>query len=216
MAANTYYIDFYNDLPSNKEDDGALLTFGLYMKSPRSPGMNNVAWLKADVPKKGMAGVSFKKEYHVISADYRDEEQRGVYTSHQMFKSDLGKEWTLTKYRRIAQFEKQTGYSGSSNVISIKNNSGSLAHLGIGIDGQLASVKAVYDGARAAFKINETYYVGVFSDLVEGQVITGDVIMASDAINFGAGYNCAKVSASLDGETFKLAIKYKNKLPSSL
>ncbi|CAG8441229.1 13850_t:CDS:10 [Ambispora leptoticha] len=173
MADHTFYVDFYNDIPSTYVEDGALLTFGLYMKYPKAPGLNNIAWLKADVPEKGMAGVSFKKEYSVISAYYNDEDQIGVYNSRQIFKTELGKEWTLTKYRKIAQFEKTTTYSGNPNVISIQNKSGNLAHLGIGIDGRLACVKPVYDGAKTAFKVNETYFVGVFNELVEGQVITG-------------------------------------------
>ncbi|CAG8492111.1 10238_t:CDS:2 [Ambispora gerdemannii] len=165
-AFEKYYLDFVNEVPNE------ILTFGVYQTYPNTPGIDAVAWLRADVPENGFSGVSFAKTYCVVNANYDNPEAKGRYASCQVLDTTLGTSWEIVEKNGVAQFnDKHVGDSNDDDLIVIKNLSRSIASLGVGMSGKLAAIKKrVYVGATAAFKINPIYYVGIFADLEVGTV----------------------------------------------
>ncbi|CAG8589159.1 42_t:CDS:2, partial [Ambispora gerdemannii] len=158
-----YFIDFINDVPDDT------LTFGVYQTYANTPGIDSVAWLRADVPESGTAGVKFYETYCVVNADYYDDNQKGRYMASQTYDTKLGAAWTLVDSEKVSQFSKKVGYSGADNLITIRNSSKNTASLGIGMSGRLSAIKKkVYVDALAAFKVTPTFWVGIFSDLQIG------------------------------------------------
>ncbi|CAG8441219.1 13849_t:CDS:2 [Ambispora leptoticha] len=192
-----YYIDFASEVLINS-----------HFRFPDSPGIDSIAWLRADVPENGFAGVSFNNTYNVVNADYSNPNARGRYISKQIFDTKLGTAWQLVEKNGVAQFSKNVGDSAGDNMITIKNASRSIASLGVGMAGRLSAIKKrVYVGATAAFKIIPQYYVGIFADLEVGTMITDDVIIANKLIDFN-GVNAVKVRAYIEGSQIKIDTTY--------
>ncbi|CAG8441142.1 13842_t:CDS:2 [Ambispora leptoticha] len=206
-----YFVDFINEVPDET------LTFGVYQTFPNTPGIDSVAWLRADVPESGTAGVKFTETYCVVNADYYDDDAKGRYKASQILDTQLGTAWSLIDKDTISQFDKKSvGSSNASNLIVIRNNSKTTASLGIGMSGKLSAIKRkVYVGATAAFKVTPVIYVGVFTDLEVGEVITDDVILSNSKIVFD-GNNVATIRAYLKGHQFKLDVTYGNRATASL
>ncbi|CAG8491990.1 10232_t:CDS:2 [Ambispora gerdemannii] len=205
-----YFVDFINDVPDDT------LTFGVYQTFPNTPGIDSVAWLRADVPESGTAGVKFTETYCVVNADFYDDDSKGRYKASQTFNTNLGTAWELIDKDTISQFSKKTSSSNADNLIVIKNNSKTTASLGIGMSGKLSAIKRkVYVGATAAFKVTPVIYVGIFTDLEIGEVITDDVILSNSKITFD-GNNVVTIRAYLKGHQFKLDVSYSNRASSSL
>ncbi|CAG8441208.1 13848_t:CDS:2 [Ambispora leptoticha] len=206
----TYFIDFINEVPDDT------LTFGVYQTFPNTPGIDSVAWLRADVPEKGIAGVKFNETYCVVNADYFDDNEKGRYKASQTFDTKLGTAWELIEKDGVAQFDKRVSSSNADNLIVIRNSSKTTASLGIGLSGKLSAIKRkVYVDSVAAFKVTPTFYVGVFTDLEIGEIITDDVILANTKIVFD-GDNVATIRAYLTGHVFNLDVTYSNRASSSL
>ncbi|CAG8548329.1 7155_t:CDS:2 [Ambispora gerdemannii] len=205
-----YFVDFINDVPDET------LTFGVYQKFPNTPGIDSVAWLRADVPESGSAGVKFTETYCVVNADYSDDDAKGRYKASQTFDTKLGTAWRLIEKNGVSQFDKKIDPSNADNLIVIKNASKTTASLGIGMSGKLSAIKRkVYVDATAAFKVTPTFYVGVFTDLEIGDIITDDVILANKKIVFD-GDNVATIRAYLKGHVFNIDVAYSNRASSSL
>ena len=86
---------------------------------------------------------------------------------------------------------------------------GETAMPGIGMSDQ-GSVyqRELVSGMAAQFTVKPTYWVGLFNQLVLGEVVSSNVTVGPEKLQFGEGQNLATVTTRDDGEKLKMEIKY--------
>ncbi|WP_296260626.1 MULTISPECIES: hypothetical protein [unclassified Pseudomonas] len=198
---SAYYVDFENNTD-------ATWTMGVYQELPNSTGLESVSWKQTTVPTKGSSGVEWEVDYNVAIANYKQIGGIGVYKASQTLEAELGSVWECVFKDNVQQLVPSTGSAPSDSII-ITNSSNQLANLGIGMSGQ-GSVfkKSVVSGASAQFQVTPTYYVGLFNDLVLGEVISSNVSVGPQKIVFPDGMNSATVTATMSGSTIKMSVSY--------
>ena len=194
MAGTTYTVNF-----QNKTDE--TWTMCVYQKIPGSPGLDSVAWKQTSVPRYGDSGVKWTIEYLACVTDYQQEGGKGVYKATQQVPTQLGEKWVCKFEDSVQQlFEDGTTTPGQ---LLIENESGKLANLAIGMDGNVALVKPnVYGGNNAQFKATPTYYIALFKDLTKGEVISGNQVHGPLIIKFEGGETTKNYIAEIKGQTF--------------
>lgn len=199
--AESYYIDFVNN-------SGKTWTMGVYQTLPDSIGLESVSWLQTAVPDGGESGVSWNIDYLAMLANYNQTGGKGVYKASQKKTTSLGKRWKIV-YKDGVQQLVEDGNADRADQIYIFNESGETASPGFGMSGQGSVYKReIFSGTGAQFVVKPTYWVGLFNQLVLGEVISSNVTVGPEKIQFGEGQNLATVTAKIDGSTLKMDIKY--------
>lgn len=197
----SYYIDFVNN-------SGRTWTMGVYQTLPDSVGLESVSWLQTTVADGGESGVSWDVDYLAMLASYKQTAGKGVYKASQKKATSLGKRLRIVYSEGIQQLV-EDGAADRPDQIYIFNDSGETANPGIGMSGQGAVYKKeIFSGTGSQFVVTPTYWVGLFNELVLGQVISSNVTVGPEKIKFGEGQNLATVTARVDGNTLKMDIKY--------
>jgi len=200
---STYYVDF-------KNETSRTYVMAVYQQLPDSVGLDSVAWKRATAPKLGICGVKWDVDYNVALADYTMAAPSGVYMSSQILPTILGKKWKCI-WGEGCQELVEDG-EGTPGHILISNNSGFEANLGIGMDNQGSIFKRnVMSGENAQFRVEPTYYIGLFRNVVLGEVISGDVIVGPMQLKFSGNMNCALLRLYVEGSTIKYQIEYSMK-----
>jgi hypothetical protein len=196
-----YFVDFNNETKQT-------WTMSVYQTLPHSIGLDSVAWKKTTAPQGGQTGVKWDVDFNVALAEYVQIGGIGVYKSSQTLSSLLGKSWDcimLDKVQQLVPNEKVV----DPNTILINNISNALANLGIGMSGQASIFKQkVVSGASAQFTVTPTYYVGLFNDVLLGEVISSNVIVGPQELKYPDGQNLATLTAYMSGSSIKYKVDY--------
>ncbi|WP_433936599.1 hypothetical protein AB3662_18155 [Sorangium cellulosum] len=200
--AQAYFVDFNNY-------SGRTWTMSVFQTYPDSVGLESVSWLQSRAADGGETGVTWEVDYQAMMADYKQEGGRGVYKASQRRDTLLGKRWKIAYEEGLQQLVAD-GDADRSDQIIIANDSGELAYPGIGMSGQGAVFKAkgIYSGSSAQFIVKPTYWVGLFNDVVRGEVISSDVVVGPQQLKFEGGMNRATVAARVSGAKIELDITY--------
>ena len=200
-GAQSYFVDFEND-------SDHVWTMALFQTYPDSVGLESVAWLQARAANGGESGVKWDVDYQAMLADYAQSDGRGVYKASQKKTTLLGKKWKVTYENGLQQLF-EDGSADRPDQIVIANQSGERANLGIGMSGNGAVFKRnVYSGAGAQFIVKPTYWLGLFNDVVRGEVISSNVVVGPKQLVFEDGKNAATVVAYIKGDSIAMDIKY--------
>lgn len=197
----TYYVDFNNNTDRT-------WTMAVYQTLPNSVGLDSVSWLQSTAPKGGSTGVQFDLTFNVALANYKQDGGIGVYKASQTLSADLGSAWQIVYADGVQQLE-PAGSAPLPQQILITNASNKSANPGIGMSGSPSVYKPnVNSGAAAQFQVTPTYYVGLFNNVVLGQVISSNVIVGPKVLQYPSGDTQATVTADLDGDKIILRIDY--------
>ncbi len=190
----TYQVNFANEAPET-------WTLCVYQQLPDSVGLDSVSWKQTTVPKKGESGVQWNIQYLACLADYKQDGGKGVYKASQKLDTELGIQWECDFLDGVQQL-KQTGATTPGQLL-ITNQSLKLANLGIGMDGNIALVKKdVYSGNNAQFVVKPKYYVALFANLTQGEIISGNQIHGPLEVVFAGGDTVKNYVARVEGSTF--------------
>ena len=196
-----YYVDFDNQTFDT-------WTLAVYQTLPNSVGLDSVSWKQTTVPTQGFSGVQWTIDYNVVIANYRQVGGAGAYKASQTLSTQLGTVWDCVFKDNVQQLVLGSG-SVPSDSILINNNSNLPANLGIGMSGQGSVFKQdVVGSGKAQFKVTPTYYLGLFQQVQLGEVISSNVVVGPELIQFPSGMNCATATARMDGANIKLTITY--------
>jgi len=198
---STYTVIFRNNTDR-------VWTMVVFQTLPNSTGLDSVSWLQAAAPPGGTARVHFDPTYNVVLADFRREPLRDIYRAAQTLFTNLGTAWQVV----LEDGEQQLMPAGQAPLpeqIIIRNVSNRMASPGIGMSGSGSVFKrGVNSGASVEFQITPNYFVGLFNDVVRGEVISGNVIIGPQKLTYPSGKNTATVTADLEGFNIVLRIDY--------
>ena len=198
---STYYCNF-----DNQTND--TWSMAVYQTLPNSIGLDSVSWKQTTAPKGGRTGVNWEIAYDVALADYQQEGGIGVYTANQVLSANLGTAWNIVFKDNVQQLE-AAGQAPSESQIIIHNKSNRLANPGIGMSGAGSVFKRnVNSGADAQFEVTPTYWIGLFNNVVLGEVISSNVIVGPFKLQYPSGFNSATLSAWLDGANIMTKLTY--------
>lgn len=190
----TYNIDFQNDTNDT-------WTLCVYQELPDSPGLDSVSWKQTTVPTSGTSGVKWNIQYLACLANYKQDGGKGVYKASQKLDTELAKKWKCEFKDQVQQLYEDG--STAEGQLLITNLSGELANLAIGMDGDIALVKGdVYSGNSAQFTVKPKYYVALFSNLVQGEIISGNQVHGPLPVTFDGGQTSKQYVARVEGSTF--------------
>ena len=190
----TYQVNFANQAPET-------WTLCVYQQLPDSIGLDSVSWKQTRVPRNGESGVQWNIQYLACLANYKQDGGKGVYKASQKLNTELGIQWKCDFLDGVQQLS-QSGTTTAGQLL-ITNQSLKLANLGIGMDGDIALVKKdVYSGNNAQFVVKPKYYVALFSNLTQGEVISGNQIHGPLEVVFGGGETVKNYVARVEGSTF--------------
>lgn len=189
-----YSVDFANETNET-------WTLAVYQELPNSPGLDSVSWKQTTVPTSGDSGVQWEIQYLACLANYRQDGGKGVYKASQKLGTNLGQKWQCKSQDGVQQLF--TDGKTTDGQLLIANNSLLLANLGIGMDGDISLVKrGVYSGNSAQFTVKPKYYVALFKDLTQGEIISGNQIHGPIEIVFSGGQVTKEYVARIEGESF--------------
>jgi rhizosphere induced protein len=199
LANTIYSVDFQNSTPDT-------WTLSVYQTLPSSPGLKSVSWKQTTVPKNGESGVQWDISYLVGIANYKQQGGKGVYKASQKLSTQLGSKWACRFLDNTQQLF-EIGSTAAGQVV-IENQSGDFANLGIGMDGDLALVQSdVYSGNSAQFEVTPTYWVALYKDVVQGEVISGNQIHGPIKTVFPSGVTQLTYEAYVDEKQFVFGLK---------
>ena len=189
-----YTIDFQNDTPDT-------WTLCVYQTLPDSPGLDSVSWKQTTVPPSGESGVEWSISYLAAIVDYKQNGSKGVYRASQKKTTSLGQRWDVIFKDNTQQL--MEGGSTTPGQLLLSNHSMKLANLAIGMDGSIALVKKnVYSENSAQFTVKPKYWVALYSNLTQGEVISGNQIHGPIEVTFGRGETNKTFIARIDGSSF--------------
>lgn len=192
--ATTYSINFENQTPET-------WTLCVYQTLPDSPGLDSVSWKQTRVPTQGVSGVQWQIQYLACLANYKQTGGKGVYKASQKLPTDLGKAWDCVYNDGVQQLI--ASGSTTSGQLLLANKSQKLANLAIGVDGDIALVKSnVYSGNNAQFVVKPKYYVALYTNLTQGEVISGNQIHGPLEVVFAGGDTEKDYVARIEGSNF--------------
>ncbi|MGB0524319.1 MAG: hypothetical protein ACPGJS_15220 [Flammeovirgaceae bacterium] len=192
-----YTIEF-----ENKTDE--TWTFCVYQDYPNSPGIQSVAWKQTTIPTQGVSGVEWATQYQACVVDYKQIGGRGVFKASQTLNARLGQYWKCTFKDKVQQLLLD-GRADDGDQLVIANQSNLKANLGIGMDGDVAAVKAdVLNNNSAQFEATPKYYVAVYKDLTHGEIITSNQLHEPVEVSFEGGLTSKRFRAAGKGDTFVL------------
>ena len=176
-------------------------TLCVYQEFPNSPGLDSVSWKQTTVPTNGTSGVQWTIQYLACLADYKQQGGKGVYHAAQKLGTDLGKAWDCVFQDNVQQLS-QAGDTTDGQLL-ITNKSQKLANLAIGMDGDIALVKKdVYSGNNAQFVVKPKYYVALYTNLTQGEIISGNQVHGPLEVVFEGGQTSKDYVAKVEGATF--------------
>lgn len=198
-AGTVYSLDFVNDTANT-------WTFSVFQTLPISPGLKSVSWKQTTVPRGGESGVQWTVNYLVAVLNYRQSGGKGVYKASQKLGTSLGQAWNAV-YEDGTQQLVEAGNAPSKGQVIINNQSGQLADLGIGMDGDVALVQpAVFSGAAANFEVEPTYWVAMYKDIVKGEVISGAQVAGPLQVKFLNGATSLTYRAWVVGDVLNFGL----------
>ena len=141
-------------------------------------------------------------------AGYQQSGGIGVYKASQTPPASLGTQWQAVTQDGVQQLV-YVGPNSDPDQITILNNSGNPANLGIGMSGA-ASVfqNGVLDGESAQFTVKPLYFAGLFENVELGEVIDSNVSVGPFPILFDGGNNSATLTASVVGGSLVTTLTY--------
>ncbi|MBK5911827.1 hypothetical protein CCR85_10040 [Rhodothalassium salexigens] len=196
---STYSVTCINDTEST-------WTFGVFQKLPNFEGLVSLAWKRSAVPPKGQAILQWDVTFNVSITDYKQTNGVGVYTSEQVLDTDLGQVWDckfIDGCQQLVPAPDQSGATGDE--LLIRNRSGRLANLGVGMSGSSSVLQPdVEDNANAQFVVKPKYYLGLFNRLKMGEVIKSNVAVGPINLIYGSGRTEMTATAAMAGATISL------------
>ncbi|WP_452601037.1 hypothetical protein [Pontimicrobium sp. MEBiC06410] len=184
---------------NNKTKDA--WTFCIYQQLPNTIDLDSVSWKQERTAPSGEALIKWDVTYLVGLAKYNKE--KNVYTPTQKKETNLGKEWICENKDAVLQLI-AGGETNASNIL-IRNRSGEIANLATGMDNSITVVKReVYSGLNIPFTIAPKYYVALFTNLVEGEVIFDNQICGPLEVVFANGQTSKVYEARVEGANFIL------------
>lgn len=195
MSTSTVYsLDFLNQTSDT-------WTLCVYQELPDSPGLDSVAWKQTTVPQQGESGLQWNVQYMAAIAQYQQIGGKGVYKASQKIGTKLGKKW-VCKFESDVQQLFEDGGTTAGHLL-IQNQSGALANPAIAVDGDIALVKSdVYSGNSAQFVVKPKYFVALFANLTQGEVISGNQIHGPLPVVFEGAQTTKRYVAEVKGATF--------------
>ncbi|CAG8492146.1 10240_t:CDS:2 [Ambispora gerdemannii] len=182
-----YYIDLRNEVPDT------LITFAVFQELPDA---KQTVWLKADVPEKGSASLTFEKVYDVVVINYSDPVTSGVYASQQKRRTKPGAIWELKIKNNIKQLV-STSQEAPDGEIHIINKTGTQTTVGLAISGSVIQRRFdVLPDEVAKFDLTLKPQLGVLANLPSGQIITYDIVEKSHELAFTDNLNLAIVTVT--------------------
>lgn len=192
--ATTYSINFSNETPET-------WTLCVYQTLPDSPGLDSVSWKQTRVPTQGESGVQWQIQYLACLANYKQTGGKGVYKASQKLPTDLGMAWDCIYQDDVQQLV--SAGSTTQGQLLLSNKSEKMANLAIGMDGDIALVKSnVYSGNNAQFVVKPKYYVALYTNLTQGEVISGNQIHGPLEVVFAGGETEKDYVARIEGSNF--------------
>ena len=189
-----YSINFENETPDT-------WTLCVYQTLPDSPGLDSVSWKQTKVPTHGSSGVQWGIQYLACLADYKQTGGKGVYKASQKLPTSLGKAWDCVYMDDVQQLI-ASGTTTDGQLL-LANKSQKLANLAIGMDGDIALVKSnVYSGNNAQFVVKPKYYVALYTNLTQGEVISGNQVHGPLEVVFAGGETEKNYVARIEGSNF--------------
>lgn len=198
-----YYVNFENQTDRT-------WSMAIYQTIPNSIGLDSVAWKLTTVPQSGFSGVTWNVDYNVALADYRQDTPLGVYYASQALDTHLGREWDIVYKDGVQQLELVGELElDLADHILINNKSGLVASPGIGMSGMGSVFKRnILSNASAQFKVEPTYWAGLFRDVQLGEVISSNVEVGPIKLSFSEGSNVATVNAQRIGDSIEYTTRY--------
>lgn len=182
-------------------------TMGVYQTIPNQHGMDSVSWQQTTASKGGFSGVQFDVRYNVALATYSQSGGRAFYSTSQLLGADLGTAWEIVVRDNVAQLI-PAGAAGSAEIL-VRNNSNNAASPGIGMSGSPSVfVRSLAIGETASFQVTPTYYVGLFTELKKGEVISTNVSFGPLRLQYPTGETNATLTATMDGNAVVLRLTY--------
>ena len=170
--------------------------FALYQKYPQELGLKSIAWKQLVLSKSQTTdpthgSISWSMDFKVTVA----KQQSGdIYTGGVELVAKEGYNYEAVMdggYVQINEIGK-----GNPGYINFKNNTKSKQNLGLEIDGSLVALQEVVPGGvNAQFQITPTYYLGLFSNLTIGSLVSSDVEVGPVEIKIPDGKNTVEVDA---------------------
>ena len=187
-------------------------TMALFQEYPLSPGLDTVSWKQATAPTGGTVGVAWDVTYNVALGDLQQENGIGVYKASQILPAELGTRWLITFQDGVQQMIRQ-GDAPEPDQIFFTNESGLLASPGIGMDNSASAYqRSLLSGANAQFIVTPTYYMGLFQNVVLGEVIDMNVTVGPFALAFTGGADKVTITAEEINQSIVVTIDYSTTL----
>jgi rhizosphere induced protein len=197
----TYTVNFTNNTDQT-------WTMVLYQKLPNGQDLDSVSWLQTTAPPGGTSGVQFRDELEVALAYYSENGGRGIFHTSQILPAGYGSAWRVVFEDGVQQL-KNRGRAALPQQITITNESASAVSAGIGMSEHAAVYRRnLATGATAQFQVTPSYFVGLFDNVVRGEVITDNVGVGPEQLRFPPGSSRATVTANLDDSQVVLRIQY--------
>jgi hypothetical protein len=198
-----------NFIVNFKNDTDSVWTMSVYQLLPAGAGLDSVSWQQITAPPSGYGSppVSWDISYNVVLGLPSEREGADYYQLSQVLQCDPGTSWDIVYKDNV----KQLIESGTAqpNHIVINNKSGLIACPGIGMSGYGAVYKNnVLSGMNTRFIAAPSYWVGLFQELLPGDVISDNVIAGPLELNFPANISEALLTVHIEGETLILDLSY--------
>ena len=181
--------------------------FGVYQKYPHSPGLKSIAWQVRGVPPAGAipstAQVDWDMLYGVAITDF-DAECHDSYTGQQVKNADLGSKYKVVMVQDIPDIEDDTGSVGTSQI-TLTNRTHLKMDLGFALGNSLVTSEEGGGGESANFEVHSTYYVALFHNIKEGQLVSSDIFAGPVEVSFQNGYKIATIEAVQTADTYKIS-----------
>ena len=190
--------------------------FGVYQKSPESPGLNSVAWQVRGVPpqtgsKPSSAEVNWTLNYGICIAKF-DKDFNG-YTGQQFAPAYLGNKYEVVTDDGIPTIDTKPTGVGSPDQIVLKNNTGPPAQevtMGFTVSNNIIAAQDKVGGNESTiYRVHPTYFVACYRNIVLGQLVDSGVAIGPVEVKYEEGARHATVIASKDaGGNFRLSVEY--------
>ena len=188
--------------------------FGVYQKSPSSPGLTSVAWQVRGIPPQSgsvpsSAEVTWTLDYGLCIANFDKDGRK--YTGTQFAPAYLGNVYKVTTLDEIPSIVSNPIATGSSDQIVLKNNTGPNATaltMGFTVDNNIVVVEDNVGGEQETFyRVHPEYYVACYRNIVLGQLVDEAVVIGPVEVKYEDGEKSMKVKATKDaGGNYRLSV----------
>ena len=178
--------------------------FGVYQKSPTSPGLTSVAWqIRGIPPKQGgtpaSAQVNWTMSYGLCIADFDEDQQR--FSGSQMASAYVGNKYKVESLDGIPSIDTKPTGTGSPDQITLRNATSSPVTpltMGFTLSGNILCVERDVGGLQETiYRVHPTYYVACYRNIVLGQMVDEGVAIGPVEVKYD-GVHQMTVEASKD------------------